>query len=126
MSIKLVNDVSDEVWAAAQADAHIGAFTVHRELYQGILINGRIIGCLRLDRGNRLGSMFIIPSERSKGYATEAKALAIDLLEDSVTVICPLNLASQAVNRKLGFVDEGPWCVDPSLHLWKRVGDSCK
>ena len=121
MALKLTQDVSNEVWEAAQVDVHIGALTAHRELYQGILLNGRIIGCLRLDRGNRLGSMFIIPSERNKGYATTAKALAIDLLEDSVTVICPLNLASQAVNKKLGFIDEGPWNVDPSLHLWRRI-----
>ena len=123
--MKLTKDVSNKVWAAAQADLHIGMLTQHRELYQGILTNGRIVGCLRLDRGNRMGSMFIMPYERNKGYATAAKALAIDLLKDSVTAICPLNLASQAVNRKLGFVDEGPWDIDPSLHLWKRVGDVC-
>ena len=125
MALKLTKDVSNEVWEAAQADSHMGMCTQHRELYQGILTNGRIVGCLRLDRGNRMGSMFIMPYERNKGYATAAKALAIDLLKDSVTAICPLNLASQAVNKKLGFVDEGPWSMDPSLHLWKRAGDVC-
>jgi RimJ/RimL family protein N-acetyltransferase len=92
--------------------------------------DGRKIGFMRLDvfrRGCWEIGYVLIPSERSKGYCTEAVQLAVDYLFLSTDIVRiqagtdPENIASQKVLEKTGFKREG--FLRKILLMWGKWAD---
>lgn len=82
-------------------------------LFNIILVAGRPVGVLRLDRHDDVFevSIFVAPGHYGRGIARAALALGRRLLPDSgfIAHVLPQNEASHALFRAAGFVRQGDW-----------------
>lgn len=123
-TIRLVKEIPDDLLSLAKADPEIGPYLLKPELYRAIKVGDEFVGTIRKDasaEGAKIGSIFISPKYRGKGYASLAIEEALGE-KAGFAFISPTNTASQNTFAKLGFTKGASKTFSDGevLDIWQR------
>ena len=123
--ISLHHDIPDDLQKALKKDPEVGPYVRDLNSYKAIYLGDTPIGTLRIDVNPKadsikVGSVFMLPQYRGKGYAKSAIELAIKN-KPAYTFIAPYNNSSKSLFKKLGFkYYRTTEYENEPLEIWKR------